>query len=212
MRKHVSIIDYGIGNVLSVKRAFEKIDAETEFVSSAEGIERAEYLVLPGVGAFKKGMAELENRGIVQAIRKYCNGNRPFLGICLGMQMMMQESEEFGICKGLGIIDGRVVKVSSKDDNGNVQKIPHIGWNELKPVKVEWDNTILARIKMDSSVYFVHSYTAVPEHEENRLADCYYGGQRISAAIVRGTSYGTQFHPEKSGKVGIEILRNFINI
>lgn len=212
MRKRVSIVDYGIGNVLSVKRAFEKVGAETEFVCSKEGIEKADYLVLPGVGAFKNGMIELENRGIAQAVQEYCSENRPFLGICLGMQMMLQESEEFGICKGLGIIEGKVLKIPSTDVNGKTQKIPCIGWNKLEAVNTEWNDTILAEIGMNSYVYFVHSYMAVPDYEENRLADSFYGGQRISVAIKKGNCYGTQFHPEKSGLVGIKILNNFINI
>lgn len=212
MKKYVAVIDYGIGNILSVRRAFEKAGAIVYYIYTKDEIEKADYLVLPGVGAFRNGMTELEKRELVQAIQAYCGENRPFLGICLGMQMMMQESEEFGVCKGLGIIEGQVVKIPSVDIDGNTQKIPHIGWNELDQEGAEWHDTILTGVRKKSCVYFVHSFSAVPNKKEERLADTFYGGQRIAAVIKKGNCYGTQFHPEKSGPVGIRILRNFINI
>ena len=129
--KSISIVDYGIGNVLSVKRAFEHVGVEVEFADTAEKIRKAERLVLPGVGAFCDGMTELERRGLVSVIQEYCANDRPFLGICLGMQMMLEESEEFGISKGLGIIPGKVIRIEDITIEGESQKIPHVGWNEL---------------------------------------------------------------------------------
>lgn len=209
--KKVSIIDYGMGNILSVRRAFEKQKAEVEFISSAEAVMGAEKLVLPGVGAFKDGMEELEKRNLVFAIKEYCGSNRPFLGICLGMQMMMDESEEFGQNQGLGIIPGKVVKIEDTSLDGVFHKIPHVGWNELSFAD-NTENTILDEIPERSSVYFVHSYKAVPEDEKHILADTYYGGRKLSAVIRKGNCYGTQFHPEKSSKIGLKIIYNFMKI
>ncbi len=209
--KKVSIIDYGIGNILSVRRAFEKQKAEVEFISSAEALMRAEKLVLPGVGAFRDGMKELEKRNLVFAIKEYCRSNRPFLGICLGMQMMMDESEEFGQNQGLGIIPGKVVKIEDTSLDGAFHKIPHVGWNELS-FAGNIENTILDEIPERSSVYFVHSYKAVPEDDKHMLAGTYYGGRKLSAVICKGNCYGTQFHPEKSSKIGLKIIYNFMKI
>mgnify|MGYP003290490569 FL=1 len=209
--KSISIVDYGIGNVLSVKRAFEYVGVEVEFADTAEKIKKAERLVLPGVGAFCDGMAELERRGLVSVIQEYCANDRPFLGICLGMQMMLEESEEFGISKGLGIIPGKVIRIEDTTIEGEYQKIPHVGWNELF-YKQDVANTVLDGIPEKERMYFVHSYTAKPSNDSFRLADTYYGGRQISAVIRKGKCYGTQFHPEKSGKVGEQIIKNFIEI
>lgn len=209
----VSIINYGIGNILSVERAFKKVGADVEYVTQKGEIEKAEHLVLPGVGAFKNGMTELKKRDLVQAIQSYCTENRPFLGICLGMQMMLDESEEFGHSKGLGIISGRVVRIPDIDQYKNSLKVPHVGWNILNCTSSTevWNNTILNGICPSEEVYFVHSYAACLS-EEYRLADTYYGGNKLAAVIKKGNCYGTQFHPEKSGKVGLKIIYNFTTI
>ncbi len=210
----ISIIDYGIGNLLSVKRAFEYIGAEVQCIDRPEEVLKATHIVLPGVGAFKDGMRELKQRGFVEAIQTYCDENRPFLGICLGMQMMLEESEEFGVSKGLGIIKGKVVRIPDITISDEYQKVPHVGWNHIvqPDESVMWDKTILDGICNRENMYFVHSYTARPTMEQNRLADAYYGGQRLSAVIRRGNCYGTQFHPEKSGKWGLKIIYNFIQL
>lgn len=209
--KKVSIIDYGIGNILSVKRAFENQGADVTVISTPEEVMSSERLVLPGVGAFKKGMVELQKRNLVETIQKYCAEDRPFLGICLGMQMMLDESEEFGLNRGLGIISGKVVKIEKTTIDGKYQKIPHVGWNELCFAS-DADHTILSEVDEGEMVYFVHSYMAQPKEERYRLADTYYGGRRLAAVIRKGNCYGTQFHPEKSGLVGLKIIHNFINI
>lgn len=207
----ISIIDYGIGNILSVRRAFEKQGAEVELLSKPDEIMKAVKLVLPGVGAFKDGMEELRKRNLIAAIQRYCEENRFFLGICLGMQMMLEKSEEFGLTQGLGIIPGKVVRIEDISVKGAYQKVPHVGWNELfYPNDVE--STILDGIPEKSKVYFVHSYQAVPKEESHRLADTYYGERRLSAAIRKGNCYGTQFHPEKSGELGLQMIRNFMEL
>ena len=208
----ITLVDYGIGNILSVQRAFEYCGAQVMISDNPQYIKNADYLVLPGVGAFADGMRGLSERGLVEAIIDFASKERPFLGICLGMQMMMGKSEEFGIYAGLGLIQGSVVRIPDQDVHGLRQKIPHIGWNslELPSEKENWNETILEGIEIGETVYFVHSFTAAPENLANRLADTYYNGQLISAAVQSGSLYGCQFHPEKSGVTGLKIINNFI--
>lgn len=209
----VTVVDYGIGNLLSVKRAFEYCGAEVVITDSIEKIENAERLVLPGVGAFKDGMDGLRKRRLIEPIKKFAKKNRPFMGICLGMQMMMEYGEEFGNHEGLGLIPGKVVKIQEINGSGVSHKIPHIGWNELiKPAHQSWEGTILHGIEKDSAVYFVHSFSAKPIKKENNLADCSYNGLILSAVICEGLLFGCQFHPEKSGQIGLKIIKNFINL
>jgi len=211
----VALIDYDMGNLFSVRQALEACGADVALVDSPRQISGADLLVLPGVGAFKDGMRALKERDLIGAIQDHAGTGRPMLGICLGMQMLLDESEEFGTSKGLGLISGRVVAIPPTDINGQAHRIPHIGWNELiNPGKFphEWDDSILRGVPPRESMYFVHSFNAVPVNPENRLADCYYGGVRISAAIRDGMVYGCQFHPEKSGQRGLQIIRNFLSI
>lgn len=207
----VTVIDYGIGNLLSVCRAFEHCGAEVLLADSPSDVESAERLVLPGVGAFTDGMAGLSTGGFIGPIRKYVKTGRPFLGICLGMQMMLETSEEFGVHEGLGLIPGNVVAIPCTGSNGKSHKIPHIGWNALLPPTpvADWKETILAGITPGIAVYFVHSFAAVPSNPAHRLADCDYNGRVISAAVKCGNLYGCQFHPEKSGEAGLRIINNF---
>ncbi|WP_010681159.1 imidazole glycerol phosphate synthase subunit HisH [Acetivibrio cellulolyticus] len=213
MRK-VTIIDYGLCNILSVKRAFEYCGADVSVVDEPDGIFGASYLVLPGVGAFADGMEGLKSKRLIDPIMEFCLKDRPFMGICLGMQMMMEQSEEFGLHSGLGIIKGKVIRIPEMDIDGEYQKVPHIGWNTLEPPKGKnidwWKDSILDGIQINERTYFVHSYTAWIENSENRLADTYYGGRLISAVIRKGNIYGCQFHPEKSGEVGLRIINNFL--
>lgn len=207
----VTIVDYGIGNLLSVARAFEHCGDSVVLTDDARKITCADYLVLPGVGAFADGMAGLIERGLVEPIMEFAAKERPFLGICLGMQMMLDESEEFGANEGLALIPGKVVAIPAASCDGAPHKIPHIGWNEISaPDSVSWKGTILENTQAGSSFYFVHSFTAVPAQHEHRLADCYYNGQRIAATIRKDNLYGCQFHPEKSGVEGLTILRTFL--
>lgn len=208
----VTVIDYGIGNLFSVCHALTKAGAEVQLTESPDAIRRAERVVLPGVGAISEGMDGLRRRGLITPIQDFVASDRPFLGICLGMQMMLDVSEEFGMHECLGLIPGRVVPVPPAGLDGQPHKIPHIGWNGLaRPQGGQWsDIHILRGIPEGAATYFVHSFMASPEKPANRLADCLYDGQVVSAAICTGKAIGTQFHPEKSGPVGIKMLRNFV--
>ncbi len=168
--------------------------------------------MIPGVGAFGDCMNELRRRELIQPILDYVATGAPVLGICVGMQMMMQIGEEFGEHTGLGLVPGRVRAIPGTKDDGNPHKIPHIGWNSLvKPNNgPDWNGSILEGVPPGTTCYFVHSFTAEPEDERYRLADCDYNGRRISAALRVGNVFGTQFHPEKSGETGLKILRNFL--
>ena len=187
----VTIIDYGSGNMLSVTRAFEYCGAVPVLSVDPDAIDKAERLVLPGVGAFADGMQGLRDRGLVEPIRRFAASGRPLLGICLGMQMLATASEEFGEHEGLGVVPGRVVPVPNVDSEGAAQKIPHIGWAELTPPTVSrWAGTILEGLAEGSSVYLVHSFHFVPDDSTHRLADCYYGGHRLVAAVEAGNVIG----------------------
>lgn len=211
----VSIIDYGMGNILSVQRSFEKCGGITEVVSTKEKIINADYLVLPGVGAFKNAMIELEKLGLINVILEYCKRENPFLGICLGMQLMMEESYEFGKTKGLGLIPGAVIRIEDTSADGIPHKVPFIGWNGIKaPINKKvlcWEKTILAETYCEDFFYFVHSYTAKPDNN-HLLAEADYNGRSIAAVIKKGNAYGCQFHPEKSGEDGLKIIQAFMSL
>lgn len=207
----VAVIDYGLGNLHSVARAIEQVGGQVRFVDSSAGIEDAQRLILPGVGAFAAGMAGLQDRHLVDAMRRYAASGRPLMGICLGMQMLLECSHEFGVHEGLGIIPGSVVKVQPLERADIRAKIPHVGWGGLLPSRAgAWQGTVFENVKSGESAYFVHSYMASPAHSEHRLADIVYGGVDICAAVRRDAVIGCQFHPEKSGPTGLKILKSFV--
>ena len=210
----VVVIDYGAGNLYSVKRALEYCGADVILTDDADVILNSRRVILPGVGAFKNGMNGLLDRGLVPVIQEYARNGNFLLGICLGMQMLVTSSEEFGHHMGLNIIPGHVGKISNKGANGMPHKIPHIGWTELIKTeqKKDWKDTIISQQKLSDSVYIVHSYAVTTDNPDYRLADCVYNGLKISAVINKGNVYGCQFHPEKSGRVGLEILRKFLSL
>ena len=207
----VVIIDYGVGNLLSVERAVEECGAEAITSSEPDVIVRADRVILPGVGSFANGMQALESLGLDEVIKAVAADDIPLLGICLGMQLLLNESEEHGVTKGLGIIPGRVVPVSNVSPDGVPLKIPHIGWNSLVVAEgATWNRTILQNSTPGDAVYFVHSFLAEPMDLSMRIADCLYGGNRISAAIGVKRVIGCQFHPEKSHSIGLRMLANFL--
>jgi imidazole glycerol-phosphate synthase subunit HisH len=208
----VVVIDYGAGNLLSVQRGLEHCGAKVILTADPKQITVAKRVVLPGVGAFANAMLALEDLGLVSVILELDRRKIPLLGICLGMQLLLEESEEFGVTAGLGLIPGRVIPVPDRTLSGERQKIPHIGWSELQPsnLAVDWQKTILQDNRVGESAYFVHSFMAIPTDPEYRIADCLYGGHKIPATIGRDQIIGCQFHPEKSGEVGLKILKRFI--
>lgn len=214
MSKLVTIVDYGIGNIFSVTRAFQRSGAEVILTDKPDDILAADRLVLPGVGAFLNGMNGLHERGLVEPLRAYAASGKPLLGICLGMQMLFSTSLEFGTQSGLDIIKGQIVPIEDKEA-GRSLKVPHIGWSELVPLQngPKWESSILKYVKEDDACcYFVHSFTAVPDDDRHRLADTTYHTCRISAAVAKDNVYGCQFHPEKSGATGLKIIEGFLEI
>ena len=209
----VTVIDYGIGNLLNVVRALQHCDAEVTVADNAtQVVNMPDRLVLPGVGAFTDGMLELKARGFDELVKNFALMERPFLGICVGAQMLFDVGEEFGDYPGLGLIPGRVVAVPRIDASGKQHRIPHIGWSALeKPsTRSSWKDTILNRIEPLEPMYFVHSFALMPTNDEHRLADTYYNGVRICAAVARGSIFGCQFHPERSAQHGLNILSAFL--
>ena len=207
---NVSIIHYGLGNLRSVVKAFDKINIPSKIIKTPEEIEYANYLILPGVGAFEDGINGLKERNLVNPIKKYVKVGKPLFGICLGMQLLMTESEEFGLHKGLNLIDGKVINLRSTQNRS--YKVPHVGWSQLLIQKDKnWRDTILSNISEKSEVYFVHSFYVEAENK-NTLAITEYGGKKICAVIQKGNITGCQFHPEMSGKIGLKIYKNFCKI
>lgn len=213
MAKTITVVDYGLGNIFSVSRALEHLGFSVQLTDQPSDVINASYLVLPGVGAFDNGMQGLKRRNLIDPICDYAASGRPLLGICLGMQLLFTSSSEFGEHKGLGIIPGKVVPIAENDTEGSPVKIPHMGWSPLCRSNniASWDRAIMNGIAENSAVYFVHSYYAVPEKEEHRLAVTYYGGHPITAAVQNNKVIGCQFHPEKSGSTGLRLIQNFVN-
>ena len=210
----VALIDYGIGNLRNVYRALDVCGASVDVIEKPTSLNRYSHVVLPGVGAFADGMRELNRRGLADVVRDSADRKMPLLGICLGMQMLLDSSEEFGIHKGLGIIEGANIPIESQPLTSDRKKIPHIGWNGLqKPdAAMSWEGTILEATPLDTPVYFVHSFMAAARQKATWLSEVTYCGVKIPAAIKLENIYGCQFHPEKSGSCGLTIIKSFLNL
>ena len=200
----IAIIDYGMGNLRSVQKAFERLGHSAEVTGDAERITRAPGVVLPGVGAFAACMTNLGAAGLVEPVKQVIRAGRPFLGICLGMQLLFDESEEFGPVAGLGILPGRVVRFAADPQ----RKVPHMGWNSVRIVRRAPE---LAGIEDGAYVYFVHSYYPVPR-EADVVATTTPYGQEFASSVVRDNVFACQFHPEKSQQVGLRLLDNFVGV
>jgi len=197
----IKIVDYGMGNLRSVQKAFEKLGAEAVICSSPADLAKADKLVLPGVGAFRDAIHELRRTGLDQVVRDHIASDRPFLGICLGLQLLFDVSYEDGQWEGLGILAGSVVRFKDQPD----LKIPHMGWNTLEMPR---PHRLTEGISNGSSVYFVHSYYVVPS-DESIIAARTEHGTVFTSAVARANLFATQFHPEKSQAVGLKLLANF---
>ena len=202
----IAIIDYGMGNLRSVQKGFEQVGHEALVTADPQQILQAERVVLPGVGAFRDCIRNLEQGGFVEPILQVIAEGRPFLGICLGLQLLFSESEEFGLHKGLGVIPGRVVRFpEGLREAGEKLPVPHMGWNQLS---LQGDSPLFSGIADNSNVYFVHSYYVKPEDPSVVAATCRYGLE-FCAAIRKDNLVAAQFHPEKSQAVGLRMLKNF---
>lgn len=198
----VAIIDYGAGNLMSVKKALDYLGYDSEITMDREKTLSASHIILPGVGSFGDAMASIRERGLEDTIKTAASGEKPFLGICLGLQLLFEESEESPNVKGLGVFKGRIVTIPK--DMG--LKVPHIGWNSVSLKKT---NGIFDGIKENSYFYFVHSYY-LKDAQSDVVAGVTDYGVKIQCAVQRGLVCATQFHPEKSGEVGLQLLRNFM--
>lgn len=200
--KMIAIIDYGMGNLRSVQKAFESVGHNAVITRDPKAILDASKVVLPGVGAFPDCMRNLNQYGLVEAVLKSISSGRPFLGICLGLQLLFTESEEFGNVKGLGVIKGRVVRFKPQDRS---LKIPHMGWNSIT---IKQRHPVLADVQDGSFVYFVHSFHVVPEDESVVATTTDYGYDFVSS-VWKDNIFAVQFHPEKSQKIGLAMLKRF---
>ncbi len=198
----IAVVDYGMGNLRSVSKALEALGGSVCVTADPFKIKQCSKLVLPGVGAFGDASAELQKRWLWESIRTHLRMDKPFLGICLGLQLLMEASEENPGAQGLGLFKGRVVRFRSRG-----VKIPHMGWNQ---VAFDAKHPLFKDVPQDSSFYFVHSYYAAPQETSAVLGKTSYGQETFAAVIGKGNVFSTQFHPEKSQEAGLQILKNFL--
>ncbi len=205
----IGIIDYGVGNIRSISNALNSFDCETILSDDKKVILGCDGLILPGVGAYKHGMDKLKSKNLIDVINEYVETSKPFLGICLGMQMLFETSSEFGETNGLGLIEGDVKKLPSQDSI----KLPFISWSSIHQNKdLQWDGTILENTKELSDFYHVHSYYADPEKSEHILSYSMYNDFKYCSTVNKNNIFGCQYHPEKSGEEGLKIIKSFIDL
>ncbi len=205
----VTVLDYGIGNVRSILNALENVGCTATLTRDTVAILESDALILPGVGAFKSGMDNLLKFHLDELIHDFVSTGKVFIGICLGMQMMFEESEEFGITKGLSLVEGKVKKLKKENEN----RLPNVSWNRLiEPQFNRWENTLLQNSVAKENFYFIHSFVGVPSNHSDILAKSGYGSIEFCAAVQNKNMYGFQFHPEKSGNDGLNIFRNLKTI
>jgi glutamine amidotransferase len=204
----VVIVDYGVGNLFSVAGAVRAVGIENPVISSDPvDIAAADRVILPGVGAFGDGMENLLERGLVSVMQDRAAANHPILGICLGMQLLMEESDEFGTHQGLGVIRGSVTRFATQPN----MKVPLVGWEPIvEPRWRTWTCSVLAKLETRTHMYFVHSYYVKPSDTKNVLATTRFGGFEFCSVVNEGNTTGVQFHPERSGEDGIQVYRNFM--
>lgn len=205
----IAIVDYGMGNLRSVHKAVEQVGAEARVIAEPQGIRDASKIILPGVGAFRDCIHNLDELHLLEPIISSIETGKPFLGICLGLQLLFEESDEFGLYEGMGVLRGKVTKFPDTirdPQTGGPLPIPHMGWNS---VEIKKETSVFAGIESGSYFYFVHSYYAIPQDPDDIAAVTPYGVE-FASAVQRGNIYAVQFHPEKSQTNGLRLLRNFV--
>ena len=210
--KKVAIIDYNLGNLFSVYHACKSLGYEATITNKKEDLLTADYAILPGVGAFGDAMDTLNTLDLASPIKDYISSGKPFLGVCLGLQLLFTESEEFGDHKGLNIIEGLVKKFPPTDGHENILKVPQIEWNQIFCADSEkWNISPLGSCKTGDYMYFVHSYYVVPNDKKVILSTTQYGGIEYCSSVIKNNVFACQFHPEKSGQHGLDIYKKFLN-
>jgi len=210
-KNQVAIIDYGMGNLFNVQRACASAGLRGAITSDKDTIMRSSGIILPGVGAFGDAIGNLKKLDLIGLIRDQIDQQKPFLGICLGMQLLLTESEEFGRHEGLDIIKGRVVKFNNMEQKNPMIKVPQVGWNQIffRNVQGAHEDLVLQSISDGEYMYFVHSFYAVPQDDAVIVTRTWYEGIKYCSSLSKGSVFATQFHPEKSGLEGLKILKNW---
>jgi imidazole glycerol-phosphate synthase subunit HisH len=206
----VAIVDFGLGNLYSVHHACRKVGLDAEITSSRQVISNADAVILPGVGAYRDAMQNLRNLDLIGVLRDIAASNKPLLGVCLGMQLLMSESFEFGHYEGLDIIKGSVVHFGKPQEEKQTLKVPQIGWNRIHKYEqsVDWRTSLLAGVPDHAYMYFVHSYVVQPEDQSMVLCTTRYGDVEFCSSLQKGTVFACQFHPERSSQWGLTIYQN----
>jgi len=215
MKQKIAIIDYGLGNLFSLQQAIDFLGYDSVVTQDTEEILSSDKLILPGVGAFEAGMKNLEKNNLINTLEACYESGKYILGICLGMQLLMEESEEGGRHKGLGLISGKVTKFQSPDLEDDKYKIPQVGWNKIFPhdnKEASWKSSFLSTTPLNSYFYFVHSYHVQVSDLSDSLAFSEYGKDSFSSVIMKDNLMGTQFHPELSSSQGLNLLKCFIDL
>ncbi len=204
----IAIVDYGVGNLFSLASSLEMLGIKSEVTGDPEKLKAADRVILPGVGAFGDAIAKLQETGLDRTVKELAAAGKPLLGICLGMQLLFDSSEEFGRHEGLGLVPGRVVSMAEAFEKQGIDlKVPHIGWN---PITVRKDSPLLRYVKDQDQFYYVHSFYAT-DCDAHLIADSEYG-VAVTGIVQNGNVYGTQFHPEKSGHCGLALLKAFAEV
>ncbi|MEI6079333.1 MAG: imidazole glycerol phosphate synthase subunit HisH [bacterium] len=209
----VFVVDYKVGNLYNLCRALRHVGLDPVISSDKKEIMSADALILPGVGAFGEAMDNLHKMDLVGPIKNYVSMGKPFIGVCLGMQLLFTESHEFSVCKGLNILEGSVLRFPNVNDKGLKVKVPQISWNNIyKKDESKWQNSPLKDTNNGAYVYFVHSYYVKPDKEDVILSETVYEGVKYCSSIMKDNIYAFQFHPERSGLTGLKIINNFKEI
>ena len=208
--KRIQIIDYGLGNLFSIEQAFRSVGADVVVSASVDDIASADGIILPGVGAFGNAMEKLRELNIIEPLREAVDAGKPLMGICLGMQLLFDESEEFGTHQGLGLLPGKIRRIPDQGELDKRLRVPNVGWNTVSLSDSADDADVMDGIPAESFFYFVHSYFCAPDNDGDSLLETQYGDVRYCCAAQRNNILGVQFHPEKSGPMGLRLYHNWL--